>query len=135
MTGNKHAVMRDKADRLHNRKVLKTRRKALRNHSTPAEAGLWTLLKHRRFDGLKFRRQHSIGPYILDFYCPAKKLAIELDGAVHNDPMRQEYDYKRNLYLQGWGILVFRCENRALYEDPEGVLEALRHFIQEEGNP
>jgi len=110
-------------------------RKSLRNRGTPAEAALWTLLRHRQFDGLKFRRQHSVGPYILDFYCPEKKIAIELDGAFHNDPMRQEYDYKRNLCLRELGIRIFRCENQAMYENPYGILETLRDFIQEEKCP
>ncbi len=69
--------------RIHNRIELKTFRKKLRNHSTSAEAVLWTYLKHRQLDGRKFRRQYSIGNYIVDFYCAEEQLVIELDGEDH----------------------------------------------------
>ena len=59
----------------------KTKRKKLRNNLTPAEAALWNLLKNSQLEGRKFRRQHSVGFYILDFYCPSERMAIELDGA------------------------------------------------------
>ena len=67
---------------IHNNKTLADRRKELRNNATPQEAILWQHLKDSNF-GCKFRRQHSIGPYIVDFYCPSKKLIIELDGSQH----------------------------------------------------
>jgi very-short-patch-repair endonuclease len=68
----------------HNRPELKEVRKKLRNQATPAEAALWKLLSGKKCGGLKFRRQHSVGPYILDFYCPEAKLAIEVDGNAHD---------------------------------------------------
>ncbi len=68
---------------LHNRKYLKENRKMLRSNLTPAEAELWKHLKSSQLYGRKFRRQHSIGNFILDFYCPSEKLAIELDGQIH----------------------------------------------------
>ena len=67
---------------IHNRPVLKSRRKELRNNSTSAEKLLWGMLQHSNLGGYKFRRQHSVGAYILDFYCPSEKLAVELDGAI-----------------------------------------------------
>jgi very-short-patch-repair endonuclease len=69
--------------RIHNRVELKPFRKKLRNNSTSAEATLWTYLKNRQLEGRKFRRQHSIGNYIADFYCPEEQLVIELDGEGH----------------------------------------------------
>ena len=73
-----------------NKSDVTDNRKELRNHSTPAEAILWRMLKGKQIAGLKFRCQHSVGPYVLDFYCPQIKLAIELDGEVHN--RQQDYD-------------------------------------------
>lgn len=71
--------------KIYNHELLKDRRKELRNNLTIAEASLWKYLKGRRMHGLKFRRQHSIGPFIVDFYCPEEKLIIELDGEVHEE--------------------------------------------------
>jgi very-short-patch-repair endonuclease len=73
--GNMH-----KGQDQHNSPILKPVRKKLRKNLTPAEARMWSYLKSAQFNGLKFRRQHSIGPYIVDFYCPALRLALELDG-------------------------------------------------------
>ena len=99
---------------LHNLPELKTFRKELRNHLTPAEATLWDLLKNRQLDGRKFRRQHSIGSYIVDLYCPMENLAIELDGEAHNSAVRAERDRERDLFLQHAGILVLRFENQVV---------------------
>ena len=73
---------------------------------TPAEAALWKRLQKRQLEGRRFRRQHSVGPFILDFYCPEEKLAVELDGAVHDDPGRSEYDDERTASLQAHGSRV-----------------------------
>ena len=89
-------------------------RKELRNHSTSAEATLWKMLKGKQIAGLKFRRQHSVGPYILDFYCPQIKLAIELDGEVHN--RQQDYGEQRSYFLNRVeDIEVLRFENRTVF--------------------
>jgi very-short-patch-repair endonuclease len=76
---------------IHNRPALKSRRKELRRNSTPAEKLLWTMLQHSNLEGYKFRRQHSVGAYILDFYCSSKKLAVELDGESHFTEDATEY--------------------------------------------
>ena len=68
---------------LHNLPKLKTFRRKLRSNLTPAEAAFWKIVQNAKLDGRKFRRQHSVGGYILDFYCPAERLGIELDGEVH----------------------------------------------------
>ncbi len=81
---------------LFNRKYLKSFRSSLRKRSTSAEAVLWNILKSRNLDGRKFRRQHSIGNYIVDFCCPSEKLVIELDGDVHGDYNKIEEDKKRD---------------------------------------
>jgi len=115
-------------EQLHNRHYLKSNRKKLRNNSTPAEAGLWNLLKQSRL-GRKFRRQHSVGNYILDFYCPEERLAIELDGQAHDSEEQYFQDMKRTQYLNNLGIKVLRFENKIVFEEPELlVLEIKRYF-------
>ena len=79
--------------------------------------------------GRKFRRQYSIGPYVVDFYCPAEKLAVELDEETHNDPGRREYDAEREVYLRDQGIRIVRFENKEVFENLEIVLEGIAwHF-------
>ncbi len=114
---------------LNNIPELRTFRKALRNHLTPAEAKLWIHLKQSQLDGRKFRRQHSIGNYILDFYCPAERLAVELDGAVHDSVSAQEYDHERDQFLACFGIKVLRFENKWVFQQTEAVLTHIKnHF-------
>ena len=108
-------------------------RRHLRTHGTPAEAVLWTLLKNRQLQGRRFRRQHSVGPFVLDFYCPAEKLAVELDGAVHFTSQRAAYDAERTRVLEALGIRVVRFENRMVFEDPEAVLGAIAACFSEHG--
>jgi very-short-patch-repair endonuclease len=74
-------------------------RRRLRRRSTDAEAALWALLRARRFAEAKFRRQHPCGPFILDFYCVQRRLAIGLDGGQHFEPAGQAYDARRSRYL------------------------------------
>ncbi len=83
---------------LFNRKVLKSSRASLRNRSTSAEAALWEMLKSKKLDGRKFRRQYSIGSYIVDFCCPSEKLIIELDGDHHGEYIKIEKDKKRDKF-------------------------------------
>ncbi|MDT7856469.1 endonuclease domain-containing protein [Rubrivirga sp. S365] len=83
------------------------------------------MVKGRQLKGRKFRRQHSVGRYVLDFYCPAECLAVELDGAVHADPARAEHDVARQRALEAWGVRVLRFENRAVLQTPDAVLEAI----------
>ena len=104
------------------KKALKTFRRELRNNLTFAEVRLWAYLKNRQVEGKKFRRQSSIDNYILDFYCPEEKIAVELDGEVHNDIRRSEYDNERNLFLEYYGIRVLRFENKEVFDNPDGVV-------------
>src|SRR5689334_4465027 len=107
------------------------RRKELRKVSTVAETVLWKYLKGRQLDGKKFRRQSSVGPYIVDFFCPEKRVVVELDGARHFGPAAGDYDDRRTRYLEERGIKVIRFENRRLYKDLEGVLEEIRRTLNE----
>lgn len=117
-----------------NRPEEKECRKHLRNCGTPAEATLWKLIKDKQVDGLKFRRQHSVGCYILDFYCPALRLCIELDGAPHANPQAAEYDERRTQYLQREKqIIVLRYENRTVFENPTQIVEEIREVAKRRG--
>ena len=115
---------------VHNIALLKPRRRELRRGLTIAEARLWSHLKNRMLRGRKFRRQDSVGPYILDFYCPGERLAVELDGAAHDHEGAQDRDTRRTLFLEAAGIRVVRFENREVIENLEGVFEVIaREFV------
>ena len=126
--------MEKKSNRLNNLPFLKTRRKRLRNNCTMAEEILWQQIKHSKLYGRKFRRQHSIGRYILDFYCPAERLAIELDGPIHDQPKQIVYDIKRTEYLNGVGIRVVRFRNKVLLHNPKKVLAEIAEHFEETGS-
>ena len=120
------SLNRKKDMRLMNLLYLKSFRRELRNDLTPAEARLWVSLKGRQLEGRKFRRQHSIGPYILDFYCPSEYLAVELDGDLHYSAAAEFYDEERTLFCNYYGVKVIRFENQWVYTQPESVLESIR---------
>ena len=111
--------------KIHNKKELEYRRKKLRNDSTLAEIFLWKHLKQKQLNGRKFRRQHSIGNYIVDFYCPEERLVVELDGEPHFDKETKKYDKARTLYLNGLNIRVIRFENVGILHDLENVLNKI----------
>lgn len=94
-----------------NDRLLKERRQELRREMTAAERILWQDLRGRRLRGLKFFRQYSVGPYILDFYCPAIRLSIEIDGSHHAEEPQIYYDKDRTLYLQSYDIRELRFWN------------------------
>lgn len=109
---------------LNNLPVLRTFRKELRNHLTPAEAKLWTYLQRSQLGKRKFRRQHSVGFYILDFYCPAERL-----GAAHDSEEAQARGHERDLFLTYCHIKVLRFENQRVFLQPEAVLAEIEgHF-------
>ena len=97
---------------IHNLPEVSDFRKNLRKRLTPAEARLWTRLNGSQLDGRKFRRQHSVGRYVLDFYCPSERLAVELDGDVHFTLPAVHHDNQRRRYHERMGIKVIRFENR-----------------------
>ena len=88
------------------------------------------LLKNRKLEGRKFRRQHSIDNFIVDFYCPGEKLAIELDGQVHFNPVTEENDDKRDKILKSYGIKVLRFENKMVFNQEEIVLNAIKEVFK-----
>jgi very-short-patch-repair endonuclease len=109
----------------HNRMQLLIFRKKLRNEGTSAEAELWKHISKRKLEGRKFRRQHSVGHFILDFYCPSEKLGIELDGEDHYWQEGMDRDLKKELYLKKHSIRVLRFENKWVFQDLEYVLKTI----------
>src|SRR3954471_17291219 len=102
----------------------------LRTRQTSAEVMLWEELRNRRLAGLKFRRQHPIGPFIVDFCCPDRRVAIELDGAVHMT--QQERDAEREALLAAAGYPVLRFTNDAISADLPAVHESIRAVAENE---
>lgn len=117
-------------NKIHNHKYLEERRKELRKNLTPAEATLWKHLQRKQLAGRKFRRQHSIQNYIVDFYCASEKLIIELDGAIHLDFTQQNYDYERTQVLESLGFKVIRFENKLIFENITNVLEEISSYFK-----
>ena len=111
--------------RIHNKASLKKRRQSLRNKATRAEQILWQKLKGKQVNSRKFRRQSSVGPFILDFYCPSLKLAIEVDGPSHLSQSAKEYDRRREVYICGHGVEFLRFTNQEIYENLEGALQVI----------
>jgi len=121
--------------KINNLPYLKTFRKDLRNNLTPAEAKLWTMLKGKQMEGRKFRQQHSVANYILDFYCPEERIAIELDGQGHFEATQAEYDSERDLFLESFGIKVLRFENKWVWDNPDGLLDEVKSYFGKQPPP
>src|SRR5260370_26936780 len=102
----------------------------LRREQTREEKQLWRALRAGRFAGFKFRRQHPIGRYTLDFYCPVARLSIELDGFSHGLPQQIAHDIEREKFLQGRGIEELRFWNRQWRQNREGGLVEIWHALQ-----
>ncbi|MBQ6009670.1 MAG: DUF559 domain-containing protein, partial [Kiritimatiellae bacterium] len=106
---------------------LLKRARELRAQQTPAEKLFWELVRDRRFMGLKFRRQHQYGDYVLDFYCDACKLVVELDGEIHEGTKR--HDHKRDAYLTSCGLHVLRFKNSELFESTQEVFDKIARAV------
>ncbi|KKS95549.1 hypothetical protein A3B05_01730 [Candidatus Giovannonibacteria bacterium RIFCSPLOWO2_01_FULL_43_160] len=110
---------------IYNNKKFRERRGDLRNKQTEAERILWWHIGDRHLDDNRFFRQYSVGPYILDFYCPKARLAIELDGKTHLPSEQRIYDSERTQYLEANDIKVIRFWNDEIENDLEAVLEKI----------
>ena len=108
------------------------RARLLRKKETDTERILWRHLRNRNFPGYKFRRQHPLDCYIMDFYCPIAKLAIELDGGGHNYRVAQIRDRTRSEFLARKGIVVLRFWNHQVRQELDGVLQAIWFALQEQ---
>ena len=109
--------------RLNNISKFKERRVSLRKNQTSHEVLLWAKIRRSQL-GFKFKRQHSVGPYILDFYCPQNKLAIEIDGSQHIE--NKDYDKERSGYLSVLGINVIRFWNNEINTNIDSVIQKIR---------
>ena len=110
-------------------------RRRLRSNMTGPETQLWSRLRARQLQGLKFRRQHGIGPYIVDFYCPEQSLVIEVDGDSHVDADQVVKDRQREQYLQSLGLRVIRYINDDILKNLDGVLEDLAERLPSRSTP
>jgi very-short-patch-repair endonuclease len=106
------------------------RAKRLRRQSTAAEEVLWERLRSRQFLGLKFRRQVPIGQYIADFYCHDRRLVLELDGGIHDEPRQQSHDGNRDLNLTTLGYTILRFTNEEVLRNLDLVLETTRRQLE-----
>lgn len=104
------------------------KRRALRNNLTPEEKLIWQRLRKKQL-GFMFWRQYSVGPYVLDFYCPKLRLAIEIDGAQHAKKDDVEYDQEREQYLLGVDIKTLRFWNSEVRANVDSVLEKIKSEI------
>ncbi len=109
----------------HNKHVLIGRRQQLRKDQTKAESLLWLQLRNSTLNNLKFKRQHSVGFYILDFYCAKYKLAVEVDGDSHFTEEGKVYDVVRGKFLEGLGIKTIRFTNEEVFNSLDFVLKEI----------
>ena len=107
----------------------KGKARQLRRTQTSCEKYLWDELRRKSIFGLKFRRQHPIGRYIVDFFCCGKKLIIELDGSVHEDEDRKTYDEKRQRELEFMGYRVIRFKDREILDNLDKTLKKIKKII------
>jgi very-short-patch-repair endonuclease len=114
----------------YNEPSTKLDRRRLRKNVTDAERKLWNILRSRRMAGLKFFRQYGAGPYILDFYCPERRLAIEVDGGQHADAYGQQHDAHRDRYLKELNIRVIRFWNNDVLQNIEGVGQKIKEEVE-----
>lgn len=117
-------------DKIFNLPQYITRRQNLRNNATQPEQKLWAVLRGKQL-GVKFRRQHGIGHYIVDFYCPQCKLVIELDGDSHYTETAQQQDAQRDAYLQSLDLRVLRFTNQDITQNMAGVYEMIKRVIDD----
>jgi len=105
--------------------AMTERARGLRRESTDVERKLWYRLRRRQLNGLSFRRQHPIGPYVLDFYCPSIGLAVELDGGQHNFENQAQKDEQRTRWLEANGVKLIRFWNNEVSGNLHGVLSEI----------
>jgi len=111
-----------------NKETIK-RCKELRKKSTPQEIIFWSRVRAKRFHNLKFRRQHQIGKYIVDFVCLNKKIIIELDGFQHKEENQERYDKTRTEFLEKENFIIIRFWNNEINDNLDGVFIKIEEFL------
>ena len=114
-----------------NRAGEKEKRRFLRNNLPNAEVMIWSRLKGRQLLGYKFRRQYSVDRYVVDFYCPELKLAVEIDGDSHFQNSAVDSDRHRQAFIESFGIRFLRFTNEDVIKNLDGVIEAVRRTVLE----
>jgi very-short-patch-repair endonuclease len=114
---------------------MTTKARRLRHAPTDAEQALWKVLRRKALYGASFRRQHPVGPYVLDFYCPAAHLAVEIDGGQHALAEVQAHDRRRDAWLAAKNIRMLRFWNNEVLSNPEGVLQAIAVALNPDATP
>ena len=102
----------------------------MRSNMTPAETKMWRILRGKRFQNLKFKRQVLIGNYIVDFLCEDKKIIIEIDGGQHNEELNIQSDKNRTRYLENNGYKVLRFWNNEVMKNIDGVMEVIFREVE-----
>ena len=113
----------------YNKKSETEKRRSLRQNQTHCEQIVWTQLRNRQFKGLKFKRQYSVDHYVIDFYCAELKLAVEIDGNIHDEPDQKEYDIYRQKYLEKFGITFVRITNEELLGNPNKAFKKIEYAV------
>jgi very-short-patch-repair endonuclease len=130
-----HQRWKELMTELYNRSAERDKRQSLRNNMPPAERLLWGRLRKKQLEGFKFRRQYSIGAFVVDFYGPGLKLAIEVDGASHVGKAAQVYDAERQAFLESKGVRVLRFTNQQVYKELDGVVATIAQVVKELRSP
>jgi very-short-patch-repair endonuclease len=117
--------------KLFNKTSEKLKRRELRSNMTKAEAIVWQKLRCKQLENCKFRNQYSVDRFVLDFYSPELKLAIEIDGDSHFLEGAAQYDEERQIFIESTGIKFLRFTNKDVYENLNGVLETIAYKIRE----
>ena len=116
--------------KLSNEPYNKDFRRQLRHDMTDAERLLWKRLCRKQLDGWKFRRQHGLGDFVMDFYCPIIKLCIEVDGGIHDEPDVHQKDERRTEFLEKQGIRVLRFKNEEIENNIDDVVNRIKEYIK-----
>lgn len=117
--------------KVYNRESEKYKRRMLRKNMPQPEVILWSKLKEKGLDSYRFRRQYSVGKFVIDFYCPKLKLAVEVDGDSHFVEGSNERDRERQKIIETFGITFLRFTNKEINENIDGVLSKIMEFIRE----
>ena len=118
--------------KVYNKKCVQPKRRQLRNNPTYAEKILWLSLRKRQVEGVRFLRQYSVNKFVIDFYAPEIKLAIEVDGCSHIG--REKYDKDRQSYIEAFKIKVIRYTNEQVSGNPDGVVEGIKTVVKKMKN-
>lgn len=123
--GPRGEILDENGDVRRTRKQIIRCSKELRSRQTPAEIFLWERLKENKLNGRRFYRQHPIDRYIVDFYCPKRKLVIELDGGIHDEEYQKDHDTIRTTLLRSKGCRILRFRNTEIFDDIDAVLQRI----------